>query len=151
MGCKSTLLALGVGWGQYQLRSSSEVTMYNYGNNKCCTEINKTNTRIGGGVILPSLGYTGWGPQQNVEKRKPQNGLRMLPELLPHQLRSISAYPIPPISHVGKIEHWVFFDIFPLIPYYSLQHGPGTGAKARGPPFRASSAEVIPFGDGVPE
>ena len=31
-----------------------------------------------------------------------QNGLRGYPELLPRQLRPISTYPNPPISHIGK-------------------------------------------------
>ena len=49
---------------------------------------------------------------ENVEKKKSQNGLRMYPKLLPHQLRPISTYPNPPISHIGKIENCVFFVIF---------------------------------------
>ena len=39
---------------------------------------------------------------KHVEKESSQNGLRIYPELLPHQLRPISSYPNPPISHIGK-------------------------------------------------
>ena len=39
---------------------------------------------------------------KNVGKNSSQNGLRMYPELLPHQLRAISTYPNPPLSHIGK-------------------------------------------------
>ena len=46
-----------------------------------------------------------------------QNGLRMYPELLPHQLRPISTYPNPPISHIEKIKNCVFFVIFRYFPW----------------------------------
>ena len=35
-------------------------------------------------------------------KKTSQNGLREYPELLPHQLRLISTYTNPPVSHIGK-------------------------------------------------
>ena len=62
------------------------------------------------------------GPPPSSEKcrgkKGSQNGLRMYPELLPHQLRPISTYPDPPISHVGKIKHCVLFDIFSAFSNY---------------------------------
>ena len=42
----------------------------------------------------------------------------MYPELLPHQLRPISTYPNPPISHIGKNRKLHMFCCFPD---YSLQ------------------------------
>ena len=44
---------------------------------------------------------------KHVEKNSSQNGLRMYPEFLPHQLRPISTYPNPPISHIGKTQKYV--------------------------------------------
>ena len=45
-------------------------------------------------------------------KRNYQNGLRMYPELLPHQLRPISTYPNPPICHIGKNQKIKIFCYF---------------------------------------
>ena len=53
---------------------------------------------------------------KNVEKKSSQNGLRMYPELLPHQLRPISTYPNPPISHIGKNRKLHIFCYFSLFP-----------------------------------
>ena len=50
------------------------------------------------------------------EKTSSQNGLRMHPKLLPHQLRPISTYPNPPVSHIGnnqKIDVCCYFSLFP--------------------------------------
>ena len=46
-----------------------------------------------------------------MSKKNSQNGLRMYPELLPHQLRAICTYPNPPICHIRKNQksHDVFF------------------------------------------
>ena len=48
-----------------------------------------------------------------------QNVLRTYPELLPHQLRHISTYRNPPISHIGKNENCITFVIFKCSPILS--------------------------------
>ena len=81
----------------------------------------------GGGVIPAILGYRGGGVlgyrgggvpiiriPKNVEK-KSQNGLRMYPKMFPHQLRAISTYSNPPISHMGKSEISMIFAQFLLV------------------------------------
>ena len=66
------------------------------------------------------LGQAEWSPTQlrkMSKKQSSQNGLRMYPELLPHQLRPISTYPNPPISHIGKIENCWFVLVFLCLGY----------------------------------
>ena len=56
--------------------------------------------------------YMSFDRSSKMSKNKSQNGLRRYPELLPHQLRPISTYPNPPISHIGKSKFNVVFVIF---------------------------------------
>ena len=41
----------------------------------------------------------------------------MYPKLLPHQLRTFSSYPNPPICHLGESKHSVFCDLFIVLFY----------------------------------
>ena len=53
--------------------------------------------------MAPKVWPSGPPPSsEKCRKKSSQNCLRMYPELLPHQLRPISTYPNPPISHIGK-------------------------------------------------
>ena len=62
----------------------------------------------------PDHSAAGWGERLEIQAVDPnpcyklillrgvQNGLREYPELLPHQLRPISTYPHPPVSHMSN-------------------------------------------------
>ena len=52
-------------------------------------------------------------PKTSKIKTSSRNGLRRYPELLPHQLRPISTYPNPPISHIRKNANFLL--LFPII------------------------------------
>ena len=71
--------------------------------------------------------YMSFVRSSKMSKTNSQSGLWRYPELLPHQLRHISTYPNPPISHIGKNREFGIFGFFTIIPYYLLPQYLGLG------------------------